>query len=166
MDVVTEDDRVVGRAGRAEVRERKLRHRAVYVLVFNSGGQIFVHRRTADKDVYPGYFDVAAGGVVGAGETYDDAARRELAEELGIEQARLRRCFPFRFDDADNPVNGMVYSCTFDGPLRLQREEIVSGEWVDLEALLERIGRAPFCPDGLEALSLYLDSLDRVRRGT
>lgn len=166
VDVVTPDDEVVGRATRAEVRERKLRHRAAYVLVFNSQGQLFVHRRAADKDVYPGYYDVAAGGVVVAGETYDDAARRELAEELGIDDARLRRCFAFRFDDPANPLNGMVYSCTFDGAVRLQREEIVAGEWVDLEAVLEKIRTVPFCPDGLEALSRYLESLDRVRQGT
>jgi isopentenyldiphosphate isomerase len=164
VDIVDEEDRVVGQASRAEVRARGLRHRAAYILVFNSRGQLFVHLRTASKDVYPGHYDVAVGGVVGAGESYDEAARRELAEELGITQLDLRRVLALRFDDADNHINGMVYSCTWDGAVQLQAEEIVSGEWLDLDAVIERTGQAPFCPDAIEALGRYLDRLQQVRQ--
>jgi hypothetical protein len=46
----------------------------------------------------------------------------------------------------------------------LQASEIVSGEWLDLDEVIERTSRAPFCPDGLEALFRYLDRLASVRR--
>lgn len=164
VDIVDERDRVVGRATRAEMRARGLRCRAAFVLVFNSRGQLFVHRRTEEKDIYPGYYDVAVGGVLAAGETYDEAARRELAEELGISGLPLKRMAFFRFDDERNRLNGMVYSCTWDGPLRLQREEIASGELLDLDVVAERIGTAAFCPDGLEALSAYLTRLQQARQ--
>jgi isopentenyldiphosphate isomerase len=163
IDVVDADDQVVGRASRPEVRRRRLRHRAVYVLVFNQAGQLFVHKRTASKDLYPSYYDVAIGGVVGAGETYNAAARREVAEEIGVSGADLRCIMPFRFEDETNLVNGMVYSCSHDGAVTLQADEIVSGEWLDLDELLERTHQAPFCPDGLEALFRYLDRLASVR---
>jgi isopentenyldiphosphate isomerase len=165
VDVVDGQDRVVSQASRAEVRDRHLRHRAVYVLVFNGRGQLFVHRRTASKDVFPSHYDVAAGGVVVAGESYDEAARRELAEELGIADIVLRRVVSLRFDDQDNHINGMVYSCTWDGPVQLQVEEIESGEWLDLDVVAERTQSVPFCPDGLEALCRYLDRLQQVREG-
>jgi isopentenyldiphosphate isomerase len=165
VDVVDEQDCVVGQASRAEVRQHHLRHRAAYVLVFNGRGQLFVHRRTASKDVYPDHYDVAAGGVVGAGESYDEAARRELAEELGIADAVLRRVVSLRFDDDHNHINGMVYSCTWDGSVQLQVEEIQSGEWLDLDVVAEQTQSAPFCPDGLEALCRYLDRLQQVREG-
>jgi isopentenyldiphosphate isomerase len=164
IDVVDDDDEVVGRASRPEVRRRRLRHRAVYVLVFNRAGQLFVHQRTAGKDLYPSYYDVAIGGVVGAGETYDAAAQREVAEEIGVLDADLRCIMPFRFEDDANQVNGMVYSCSHEGAMTPQPEEIVSGEWLDLDEVLERTGREPFCPDGLEALFRYLDRLARARR--
>ncbi len=164
VDVVDADDRVVGRASRSEVRARRLRHRATYILLFNSRGQLFVHLRSAAKDVYPSHYDVAVGGVVAAGETYDSAARRELAEEVGVVEAPLRGIVAFQFEDADNRVNGQVYSCTWDGPLALQAEEIVSGEWLDLDQVLERTQHAPFCPDGIEALLRYLDRLASVRQ--
>lgn len=165
VDVVDADDRVIGTATRSEVRAGNLRHRAAYILVFNSEGRIFVHQRTATKDVYPSYFDVAAGGVVAAGESYEDAARRELEEELGIADVPLRRVVSLQFQDAQNQVNGAVYSCTYDGPMRLQPEEVVSGEWLDLDVLLDRLQRAPFCPDGIEALFRYLDRLQQARDG-
>jgi len=165
IDVVDDDDRVIGRATRREVRERRLRHRATYVLVFNGGGQIFVHLRTADKDVYPSYYDVAVGGVVGAGETYDEAARREVEEEIGIVAAPLRSILPLRYEDEQNRVNGMVYSLTHDGALRLCEDEIVSGEWLDLDQVIERVQHDPFCPDGIEALFRYLDRLSSVTAG-
>jgi isopentenyldiphosphate isomerase len=163
VDVVDEEDAVIGRATRAEVRARNLRHRAAYVLVFDPGGKLFVHQRSMAKDVYPGYFDVAIGGVVEAGETYDAAAERELGEELGIRGIALRRVVRSRFEDAHNRINGMIYSCTYDGPVTLQTSEIVSGEWLDLDVVFERTQRQSFCPDGIDALVRYLERLESAR---
>lgn len=158
VDVVDEADRVIGQATRAEIRARNLRHRAAYIFVFHPRGQLFVHQRTTTKDVYPGYFDVAVGGVVGAGETYRAAARRELAEELGI-QVPLQRELAFSYTDDTTQVNGVVYSCSSPGPLELQREEIIAGEWVELEEVAHRARSERFCPDGLEALRRYRERL-------
>jgi isopentenyldiphosphate isomerase len=163
VDVVDEDDRVTGQATRAQMRAQNLRHRATYIFVFNPAGQLFVHKRAAAKDIYPSYYDLAAGGVVAAGESYDDGARRELEEELGIRPQDLRRLFPFRFaDPAGTTVNGMLYSCTHDGPVRLQESEIVAGEWMDLDRVFEMAQAQPVCPDTLEALRLYLERLNEV----
>src|SRR5262249_13740503 len=162
VDGVDADDRVIGRATRAEIRAQKLRHRATYILVFNTRGQLFVHQRTATKDVYPSYYDVAVGGVVAAGESYDVGARRELAEELGITGPPPRPILAFQYEDADNRVNGRVYSYSHDGPL--QREEIAPGEWPDLDVVIDRLRQLPFCPDGVEALLRYLDRLASVSK--
>ena len=76
--------RVVGSAPRSVMRARNLRHAATGILVTNSAGEVYVHRRTDTKDVYPGHHDFAAVGVVAAVETPLVCAERELAEELGI----------------------------------------------------------------------------------
>jgi 8-oxo-dGTP pyrophosphatase MutT (NUDIX family) len=116
---------------------------------------MFVHRRTDTKDVYPGYWDVTIGGVVGTGEDYDTAARREVEEEVGLTTPRLTALFPMTYEDQDTRVRGAVYECVSDEPLRLQVEEIAEGRWVcsdDLEALIsgERI-----CPDALAVFRSY-----------
>ena len=158
VDVVDDDDRVVGRAPRAEMRRRNLPHRAVYILVVNARGELFVHERTPSKDVYPGYRDVTVGGVVAAGENYDTAAAREVAEELGV-QAALERLGPTVYEDEGTRVRGMVYLARHDGPFVLQPEEIVSGEFVALARALELTRQERCCPDGAAVLRDYAGRL-------
>jgi isopentenyldiphosphate isomerase len=154
VDVIDADGRVVGTVTRRDMRARRLPHRCVYILVFNRWGELFVHRRTPTKDVYPGHWDVAIGGVLVAGESFDDGARREGFEELGVELS-LEPLFPFRHEDAATLVRAMVYRACHDGPFCLQPEEITSGEWLPLHAIPARARQASFCPDGLAVLAQF-----------
>lgn len=154
VDVVDEDGRTVGTVTRREMRARRLPHRSVYLLVFNARDELFVHLRTADKDVYPSHWDVAVGGVLAAGESYDAGARREAQEELGV-VVEPEALFPFRYADAGNVVHGMVYRARHGGPFRLQPEEIVRGEFVALAEVTVRAGREAFCPDGVAVFDEY-----------
>nr|WP_246325460.1 NUDIX domain-containing protein [Dissulfurirhabdus thermomarina] len=142
---------------RRRMRERALPHRAAYVFVFDGAGRLFVHRRTRTKDVYPGCHDVAAGGVVLEGETYEAAAARELAEELGIRGVALDRRFDFEHREAGNHVFGRVFTCVHDGPVVLQPEEVESGAFMEIPEVLAMAARGePFTPDGLAALRRLL----------
>jgi isopentenyl-diphosphate Delta-isomerase len=85
FDVVDADDRVIRQERRSVVHARGLLHRAVHVFVFNSRGQLLVQRRSASKDEFPLTYTSSASGHVGAGETYDECAPRELKEEIGLE---------------------------------------------------------------------------------
>jgi 8-oxo-dGTP pyrophosphatase MutT (NUDIX family) len=123
--IVDEANHVVGSATRAEMRRRQLPHRATYILVFHPDGRLHVQRRTMNKDVYPGLLDPAAGGVVLAGESYEESAVRELEEEMGITGVALEPLFEFWFFERYGGVWGKAFRCTYDGPLRLQAEEVV-----------------------------------------
>lgn len=136
------------------MRARRLPHRSTYILVFDRAGRLFVHLRTPTKDVYPSHWDVSVGGVLGAGEAWDAGAARELAEELGV-TATLEPLFPFRWTEPGNDIHGRVYRAVHDGPFRLQPEEIVRGEFVDVDEIARRAAREPFCPDGLAVLARW-----------
>lgn len=157
VDVVDAMDRVVRQATRAEMRRDNLLHRAVYIIVRDSAGRVFIHRRTDSKDVYPGYWDVTVGGVVAAGEDYATAARRELAEEIGVVATTpLVTLFPVRYADAATQLVGMAFLARHDGPVVLQAEEIAHGEFVPV-AEAERVMReVRCCPDGAQVLRRYL----------
>jgi len=103
--------RVVGSAPRAAVRAQNLPHAATAVLVRRGDGAWFVHRRADTKDLWPGAHDCAAGGVILAGESPDDAARRELAEELGIEGVELRRLLTAWYRGPDRACQENRCSC-------------------------------------------------------
>ena len=150
VDVVDEDDRVVATVTRREVRERGLLHRCAYVLVRNAAGEILVHRRTDTKDVHPGAYDVFGGGVCAAGESYDDCARREVAEELGVVGVALRFLFRHRYAGPGGQVWGAVYEARWDGPVRHQESEVAWSAWVGPEPLRRMLGDLDFCPDSRE----------------
>ena len=100
VTIVDDQNRVIGSTFRRDMRAQKLPHRATYVLVFNSSGELFVQKRTTNKDVFPGYYDPAAGGVVLAGESYLEAAMRELEEEIGTRNVEiLRELSPLQMRD-------------------------------------------------------------------
>jgi isopentenyldiphosphate isomerase len=155
VDILDADGRPVRVATRGEMRRRRLPHRAVYVLVFNHHGELFIHQRTATKDIWPSRWDVAVGGVPAAGESFDDAARRETAEELGVEVEPVP-LFAIHHADAASIVFGMVYRAVHDGPFRLQPEEIIGGEFVSLAVVRSRSECQQFCPDGLAVLERFL----------
>ncbi len=148
----------MGVAPRWEMRAGGLPHRATYVLIFNAAGELHVQRRTLTKDVYPGYLDPAAGGVVLAGESYEESAERELAEEMGIRGVALRTCFDFWFDEPPVRVWGRVFECRYDGPLVLQAEEVESVCFLKPEAVLA--SEVPVTPDGLLVVRRYLETAD------
>jgi isopentenyldiphosphate isomerase len=149
IDELDSSGRVVGVTTRADIRARRLPHRCVYILVFNRRGELFIHQRTATKDVFPSYWDVAIGGVVAAGESFDQAALREGSEEIGVALAP-ESLFPFKFVDERTTAFGHVYRAIHDGPFRLQVEEIAQGCFVHVDEVAARAKRDQFCPDGLE----------------
>lgn len=153
---VDEHDQLLGSLPRAELRERGLIGRGSFILLFNSVGELCIHQRTLSKAVYPGYWDVAAGGMLQAGESYAESAARELAEELGIDGVALREHGRFLFEQHDNRLWCAVFSAISDAPLTLQPEEVLQAQFLPLNRVSALIVQQPFCPDSLVALQHYL----------
>jgi isopentenyldiphosphate isomerase len=163
VDVVDEEDRVVATVTRRELRERGLLHRCTYVLVRNGAGDILVHRRTETKDVHPGAYDVFAGGVCATGESYDECARREVAEELGVTGVELTFRFRHRYRGGDGQAWGGVYEVRWDGPVRPQATEVAWTAWVSPAELERMLAELPFCPDSREIFNRLTEGQRRIR---
>ncbi len=154
--IVDEQNHEMAHVPRRVMREGGLIHRACYILVFNRHGEIFVQKRTMGKDIYPGYHDVATGGVVLAGESYELSAKRELVEELGVRRVALTRHFDFYHEADNNRVWGRVFSCTAEGPFVLQPEEVEGGFFLGVDAVQSLAAVEQFTPDGLVVLKRFL----------
>jgi 8-oxo-dGTP pyrophosphatase MutT (NUDIX family) len=157
VTIVDENNQIVDSVPRSVMRAQNLPHRACYILVFNSQQKLFLQKRTQSKDVYPGYYDIATGGVVLAGETYEESAERELAEEIGAKHIPLLKHFDFFHQDSHCRVWGRVFSCIYDGKIILQKEEVESGGFYTTEEIMVLKEIESFTPDGLYVLSRFLD---------
>lgn len=160
VQIVDENNVEIAALSRRLMREQNLIHRACYVLVFNSRDELFVQQRTLSKDIYPGYHDIAAGGVVMAGESYEESAERELVEEMGVRDVCLLPCFDQYFEDEGNRVWGRVFRCRHEGPFTLQPEEVAGGRFMTLDQIIALSRQEPFTPDGIEILKRLQDNKD------
>ncbi|QXC63253.1 NUDIX domain-containing protein [Aquihabitans sp. G128] len=152
VEVVGRDGTVERVVGRAEMRAGHLRHRCTYVVVVDAEERVVVHQRAAWKDVWPSRWDLAFGGVVDVGEGWLDAARRELAEEAGIE-ADLVEVATGTYDDDDVSLLGHVFVARHDGPFTFPDGEVVASDRVPLTEVEAWISGRPHCPDAV-ALAL------------
>jgi isopentenyldiphosphate isomerase len=149
VDVVDADDNVVAVVPRWRMRAENLRHRSVGIMVVNHVGEILIHRRADTKDVWPGWWDLAVGGVVASGESYEDAARRELTEEVGVTAVSLDHLSSGSYEDDDVRAIVHTFCVVWDGPVHFNDGEVVEARWVGMAELRQRVVSDRFVPDSL-----------------
>lgn len=162
FDVVDETDLVLGQASRSEVHARGLLHRAVHVFVFNTAGLLLLQLRSARKDEFPLMLTSSASGHVLAGESYDEAAARELAEELGL-HSELQFLHKFRAGPETANEHTALYRTTTDHPLKFDREEIAELRFLPPEFVERQLARDPaqFSPPFRVAFDWYRREMPR-----
>ena len=163
FSVVDANDCVTGEASRGEVHGNNLLHRAVHLFIFNGKGELFLQKRSPWKDRHPQLWDSSAAGHVEAGESYDETARRELREELGVD-AELRPVLKLPASDRTGQEFIRLYRGQHDGPFQLARAEIEHGEFfpVDVVAGWVRARPEDFAPGFLECWREYSVGRDSV----
>lgn len=130
FDVVNQKDEVIDQRPRSEVHRLGLMHRAVHVLVFNRSGEIFLQKRSMNKDRQPGVWDSSASGHLAPGEAYEAAARRELKEEIGLTtKTPLQPLFKLAASAETDQEHVWIYRCESEGPFALDAFEVEAGAW-------------------------------------
>eukprot|EP00605_Chrysophyceae_sp_TOSAG23-4_P002536 GSChrysophyteH1.ASY1.ANO1.2801.1 assembled CDS len=159
VDIVDENNVTIGPRRRAEMRENKLRHRATYAFVRDSSGYFYVQKRSMLKDYCPGYWDPTPGGVVSAGESYEETNRREIEEEMGIPaDSPMEHLFTWLYEDDRCRCFGDCWEVIYDGPIKLQRTEVDVVEKMSMREILDRSS------DSSSGYDFTADSMDAVRK--
>ena len=144
FDVVDAEDRVIGTERRSIVHRDQLMHRAIHVFVFNSAGQLYLQKRSLNKDSSPGKWVSSCSGHVDSGEDYDTAALRELGEELALYNPKdLKRVFKTSPCKQTSQEFVWLYDCKAEGPFTLDPEECSDGKWIELRELNEWMRESP-----------------------
>ncbi len=142
VDIVDEQDTVVGHEFKRKVHETGLLHRIVHVFVFNQSGDVFLQTRARKEGLGTGKLDASVGGHVEKGESYRHAAIREMKEELGIDVPIL---FAVRFFQKEHGYSHYCtcYTARNEGPFKTDPTETVHGRFYSKADILALLVNSP-----------------------
>lgn len=168
VDIVNENNEVIGKAKRGEAHKKGLIHRALSVLALNAANQILLQQRSPGRSIHPLSWDLSTSEHVLAGETYEEAGERSAREELGIEvkvkkvsgESLQKRKYKLK----DRIVYEYEIVCmliTFhEGPFKLDPKEVYRVKFFSVEEIEEMIkNKTKFTP-------WFLDEWENVKQVT
>jgi isopentenyl-diphosphate Delta-isomerase len=159
LDIVTEEDTVIGRELRSKVHQLGLWHRGVHVFLFTSDGKMLIQKRSADRASCPSLLDGSVSEHVKAGESHFEAAVRGMKEEMGVDGIEIQPLIKFRMQYGinDNEIS-ILYKGLVD-PLQVKFDpvEIESIHYLSTDEVnkMMKENRVSFCGWFLEILHAY-----------
>ncbi|MDE6485370.1 MAG: NUDIX domain-containing protein [Duncaniella sp.] len=147
--IVTPEGKVIGSATRGECHSgSKLLHPVVHIHVFDRDGRLYLQKRPEWKDIQPGKWDTSVGGHVDYGEDIIDAARREAAEELGIEGGELVPLgrYVFESDREQELINAFRLTVVSPDDV-IPSAELDGGRFWEKEEIKASLGKGIFTPN-------------------
>jgi isopentenyldiphosphate isomerase len=156
VERVDDRDDVIGRVVSREqaIREGWL-HRVAVTVCRDERGRILVHRRSERVSRFPGLYEVEVGGAAQVGESYEQAAARELAEELGV-RALPRLLFTFINRSGLSPHWLGVHEAVMPEAVVADPDEMAWHAWLTQPELQSALREWRFTPDSQEVFSRYL----------
>lgn len=147
FEIVDKNDNVIGTEKRSIVHQKGLLHRASDVFVLDGKGRIFIQRRSFEKLIGPGLWDVSAAEHLKPGENYKEAAVRGVKEELGVKALDIEKIGEreqrYDFGELQDNEKVQAFKCTFKGKIKIDKDEIEEGKWVSKKELLEETQKNP-----------------------
>jgi len=158
FDIVDSTGTIIGKATRQECHSNKsLAHRVVHVLVFNSKGELFLQKRSLNKDIQPGKWDTSVGGHLNLGETFEEAVYREMKEELGIEDIPVQHLYDYCWRSEVETEFVRTYMRVYDGQIEVDTDEIADGRFWSLKEIESNLGSGMFTPNFEAEYEKYLE---------
>jgi isopentenyl-diphosphate delta-isomerase type 1 len=163
FELVDEMGRVIGLAPRKRCHgDPSLIHQSVHVFVFDRQGRLFLQKRSLSKDIQPGKWDTSVGGHMQPGEKPEDAARREMTEELGVTPATLTFQYQYLWRSSVETELVRSFIVLHEGPFNLDPVEIDEGRFWPLDEIRAQLGKSVFTTNfeyefGMDRLRLTED---------
>ena len=139
LDIVDDQNNVIGQTTQEEIYSKKFNHRIVHVFVINpKTNQVYLQKRSEKKSYLPGYYCTSAGGHVQTGESYEEAAKRELREEIGLDVPIHKMCsMEFVLDGQKRFIQ--LFVAYAQNGFNFSDGEVASGEFLDMDEAYELI---------------------------
>lgn len=140
LDIIDENDNVIGAASKAEVYEKRLMHRIVHVFVLNNKNKMALQLQGKNKKFCPLHWVTAAAGHVQSGESWEEAAAREMKEEIGIE-GNLLHSYKDVYHDPSRNFKKIIssFAMNYDGSFKLNPYEVADVKFFTIEEIKDMI---------------------------
>jgi len=166
VDIVNEENEVIGQAKRGEAHQKGLIHRALSVLIIHSTGRLLLQQRSKHTKVHPLSWDLSTSEHLLAGETYEDGGRRSVQEELGVEiivspvskTSLQKRKYEFKEKTIYDNEIVMMLAGTHDGPFKIDPVEVNTVNFFTVDEIEKMI------TDGVQFTPWFLDEWENVKK--
>jgi 16S rRNA (adenine1518-N6/adenine1519-N6)-dimethyltransferase len=149
IQIVDSDDKPVGSATIQEAHTKGLIQQISRIMIEDEQGNILLQKRSANKGLYPGRWDNSVAGHVDAGENYNQAALREMEEEIGLSGIELQELGHFYTEfKADwrilNQFQTAYRAVVPRGTaFRLEADEVEAVQWFTRQEIADLIANHP-----------------------
>jgi len=147
--IVNDSDQIIGYREKEQAYKEKAMLRSIQIFVYNSRGELYIQKRSKNKARFPGYFCTSVAGHVEPGESYMDAAIRELEEELGLKKPENLKFIVKEKIPVGENIHAItsLFAMTTDKPITLQKKEIEMGKFYPINKIQQLISDdLPFTP--------------------
>ncbi len=147
LPIVNDRGLTIGKATRREFHNgSKLLHPVVHLHLFNSQGELYLQQRPLWKTIQPGKWDTAVGGHIGFGEPASEALRREVSEELGINNFSPVAVRKYLFESDREKEYVYLYKTVCDEE-PAPSDELEGGRFWSRTEIEENLGKGVFTPN-------------------
>ena len=158
FDIVDDKDNVIGKATRTECHQKAFLHRTIHVLILNSQDELLLQKRSPTQELAPSHWTSSVGGHVNFGETYQEAASREMEEELGI-KTELEEFS--KILSANQGHNQLItaFTATHEGPFNPDTKDVELTEFVKIGRVKReiRLSTRKFTPTFVEVFRKFCE---------
>lgn len=163
LDIVDENDNVIGKDTRENIHKRHLVHRGIHVFVVDSRGEILIQKRSRNRKYYPRFYDASVGAQVRSGESYEEAAIRETQEELGFTPEKLQKICDYKSYSSRQRENRRLFVCQHSGPFRYKKDETNLVEFMSVDQIRGMIKAGEKFTEGFKISFGYFNTVSLGR---
>ena len=161
--VVDENGNEISTAPRSVCHDGKsmLLHPVVHLHLFNKKGELFLQKRSINKDLLPGKWDTSVGGHFQPGESAEEALMRETEEELGFKSFNFKFIKKYIWESPRERELVYSFTCTSDCVPVIDNNEISDGRFWKIQEIEDNLNSDLFTPNFIHEFNTILTVSER-----